>query len=418
MTNADFNSPDCEIITIGSELLLGQIVDTNTTYLAQELGRLGVPVLFRTAVGDRLEDICGVIKTGTERCQLVITTGGIGPTVDDMTREAVARVAGADLEFSQDLMDQIEEMFNKAGYKMPENNRRQAFMPKGSQPIRNLVGTAPGFIKEVNGNPVICLPGVPRELRFLMREEVIPWLRRRYGLGDQRITYQVLKVVGIGESLVDSMIGDLMKPGRNPEVGLLASQGQIEVRITARAADANQAKELIQPTEREILSRLGKNIYGRDQDTLEGVIADKLRKLNLTLAVLESFSGGLAACRLYEAGSNRLLESHVIPENQNLKRWLGQDLPGNIEQKAAGLKAAQKVKKDAKADVGLAILGHPEKDGSAFSLKGISAAVGPRTERSFFGEMGGDLATLQQRGAIIGLNTLRLALMDTPLLEQ
>ena len=412
MMNTDVDLPTCEIITIGSELLLGQIVDTNTAYLAQEMGRIGVPVLFRTAVGDRLEDICRVIKAGTERCQVVITTGGLGPTMDDLTREAVARVAGTNLEFSQDLMNKIEEMFHKAGYNMPENNRKQAFIPEKSQPIQNPVGTAPGFIKEINGGPVICLPGVPRELKFLMREEVVPWLRRRYRLGDQRITYKVLKAVGIGESAVDGLIGDLVRPGRNPEVGLLASQGQIEIRIAARAADAEQAEELIQPIEKEIFSRLGKNIYGRDQDTLEGVVDAQLEKMNLTLAVLETFSGGLAAHRLYEIGSNRLLESHVMPGNETLARWLGLDIVGNMKQEESALKVAQKVREAAQTDVGLSILGYTEKNGSAFAVKGLSAASGQGLKKAFVWEMGGDLVTLQQRGAVVGLNTLRLALIE------
>ena len=166
--------PTCEIITIGSELLLGQILDTNTTYLAQELGKIGVTIRFRTAVGDELEEIVEVLKCAVERCDMVIATGGLGPTLDDITREAVARMAGVELEFRQDLMDQIEQIFRRAGYQMPDNNRRQAFVPTGSQAISNPVGTAPGFIMEVNERPIICLPGVPRELKYLMNQEILP----------------------------------------------------------------------------------------------------------------------------------------------------------------------------------------------------------------------------------------------------
>ena len=404
MTSPAVDSPTCEIVTIGSELLLGQIMDTNTAYLAQEMGRAGVAVLFRTAVGDRLKEICPVLEAGTDRCQIVITTGGLGPTLDDLTREAVARVAGTDLEFRQDLMDRIQELFCRAGYQMPENNRRQAFIPRGSDPIPNPVGTAPGFIKEVNGRPIICLPGVPRELKFLMRKEVIPWLRKRYGLGDQRITYQVLKAVGIGESTVDQLIGDLIRPGENPEVGLLASQGQIEIRIAARAVDANQARALIRPAEEEILSRLGKKIYGRDRDTLEGVVDSQLEKMDLTLAVLETFSGGLAAHLLYKTGSNRLLESHVMPDQGRLSKC--------INQEGIALEAAQKTRKAGRADVGISILGFMEKKGSTFGVKGLSAVSGEGMEKTFAWEMEGDLATLQRRGAVIGLNTLRLCLME------
>ena len=144
-------APSCEVITVGTELLLGQILDTNTTYLAQELGRIGVSVRFRTAVGDLLNEMTRVIRSATDRCDMVIMTGGLGPTLDDLTRDAVADVAGVDLEFRQDLMDQIAEIFRRAGYRMSENNRRQAYVPAGSQAIPNPVGTAPGFIGEVTG---------------------------------------------------------------------------------------------------------------------------------------------------------------------------------------------------------------------------------------------------------------------------
>ena len=298
------NSPTCEIITIGSELLLGQIMDTNTTYLAQELGHIGVNIRFRTAVGDRIEEIAQLIGDGTERCDMVITTGGLGPTLDDLTREAVARVAGVELEFRQDLMDQIEQVFRRAGYQMSENNRRQAFVPKGSHAIPNPVGTAPGFITEVDGKPIICLPGVPRELKFLLGREVTPWVRQRFNLAAHIITYRVLKTAGIGESKVDRRISDLMGSAKNPEVGLLASMGEIKIRIAARARDLSEAESLIRPVEGEIRSRLGEKIFGQDDETLQGVINAILAEQGLTLSILETFTGGFAALKLHQLPSS------------------------------------------------------------------------------------------------------------------
>jgi nicotinamide-nucleotide amidase len=152
----DSGLPVCEIITIGSELLFGQITDTNTTYLARELGKIGVNVRFRTAVGDRLEEIIQVIRLALKRCDIVITSGGLGPTLDDMTREAVAQAVGMDLEFREDLMEQIEHIFRRYGYDMPDNNRRQAYVPAGSLVINNPIGTAPAFITNAGGPQIIC----------------------------------------------------------------------------------------------------------------------------------------------------------------------------------------------------------------------------------------------------------------------
>lgn len=408
--NPASDSPTCEIITIGSELLLGQIEDTNTTYLSRHLGRAGLTISFRTAVGDRLEDIEEVIRHALKRCDMVMTTGGLGPTMDDLTREAVARTAGVKLEFRQDLMDQIEGIFRRYGYQMPENNRRQAFVPSGSRAIPNPVGTAPGFVKEIHGRPVICLPGVPRELKFLLDKEVLPFVRERFGLVHHRISSRVLKVVGLGESSVDRLIADLIKEGTNPEIGLLASEGEIKIRIVATGKDDKNTASLIGPLEKEIRSRLGRKIYGRDDDKLEGVIHSLLDDRGLTLAILETFSGGLAAQKLYRPGYLRLLESRVIPDPTQLEVFLNGATPTSQEDIAA--KAAQRAKDLAGAGIGLAILGFPEKKEGGYTLKGSIAAVGEGVEKTFSWEMGGGLLTIQQRGAIIGLNTLRLALLD------
>jgi nicotinamide-nucleotide amidase len=409
--NATPNTPTCEIITIGSELLLGQIMDTNTSYLAQELGRIGVTTRFRTSVGDRLEEISQVIRSGVERCDMVMTTGGLGPTLDDLTREAVARVAGVDLEFKQDLMDLIEEFFQRAGYKMPENNRRQAYVPAGSQVVLNPVGTAPCFIAEAEGKPVICLPGVPRELKYLWDREISSWIRKRFGLSNETVTYRVLKLVGLGESAVDRLIGDLMGVGKNPEVGLLASSGEIKIRITATARGDKGAEGLIRPVEEEIRSRLGKKIFGIDDETLEGVIDSLLIQKGLTLATLETFTAGIAAQRLYQIPSSQLLDSRVIPDQERLLRLLGRS-SGSLDMKAAST-LAQKVREMTQADVGLSIVGSLEKQEGSSTMNGHAAAIGDGFEKEFSWQMGGHFRTLQERGAVIGLNTLRLALLST-----
>jgi len=408
---SQFGPIHCEIITIGEELLLGQIQDTNSTYLAQELGRAGISVRYRTTAGDRLQDMDAVFREALKRCDLVLCTGGLGPTEDDLTRQAVAGVAGVDLEFRQELMAQIEEMFARTGYKMSENNRRQAYVPGGSHPIPNPMGTAPGFIAEVDGIPIICLPGVPRELRYLLQEAVIPWIRRRYGLEGQIILYRVLKVVGIAESKVDTLIGDLMQAPGNPEVGLLSSPGEIKIRLTARADDARSARALIDPLEEILRDRLGNKIYGIDEDTLEGVIHGLLQERGLCVNVLETFTGGRAAAALHRFPSGCVKRSLVIPREEDLgasflRGHAGADLPT-----ARGLADILMIEND--ADVALVSLGFPVHRNQGVFLRATNVAKGEGFENVFSWEMGGDIPLIQQRGAVIALNTLRLGLLKT-----
>jgi len=402
--------PTCEIITIGSELLLGQIIDTNTSYLAQELGRIGISIRFRTAVGDLMEEMITVFQRAVERCDIVITTGGLGPTQDDLTREAVAQAACTELEFRQELMQQVSEVFERNGFQMPENNRLQAFVPVGSRSIRNLIGTAPGFLKEVSGKPIICLPGVPRELKHLLKKEVIPLLRKRFALADQRVMYLVLKAVGLSESRLDSIIGDLIKPGQNPVVGLLASQGEIKIRLTVTANTDQDALTLIRPVAEEIRSRLGKKIYGENGDTLEGIIDLLLSRHDLTLAILETYSGGLAAHKLHGLSSSALIESRVMPDEKRLNEWLSRDNKTLDGEGAAFL--AQKIREECGADIGLAIMGFPEKKDTEYSLEYSSAIAGAGIDSEISRNMSGDLPMLMQRGIITSLDALRLKLLD------
>lgn len=401
---------NCEIITIGSELLLGQIEDTNSTYLAVQMALAGVAVSRRTTVGDRLPEIVEAIRQAVSRCDLVITTGGLGPTMDDLTREAVARVAGVELEFRPDLMEEISAFFQKAGYAMPENNRRQAWVPFKGRAVTNPAGTAPAFIKEIGETPVVCLPGVPRELKYLFENEILSFIRQRFDLHDQQVIYRVLKAAGVGESKVDRIIGDLIKPGRNPEVGLLASLGEIRIRIAAHAPNQRAADRMIEPVEQEIRSRLGTKIYGRDADTLEGVIDAYLTQAGFDLAILETFSGGLAAQRMHRLPSGKLLQSLVIPDREHLVEWLGIQNHGWDGKKA--LQIAERFRGLSRSGMVLVILGFQAGGSNDKPFQGVAVAAGREIAKDFAWEMGGDLHNLQHRGAVIGLNTLRLTLME------
>ncbi len=284
-----------EIIAIGTELLLGQIVDTNSAYIAQQLTTIGLDLHFKSTVGDNLERIKDILKLALSRADFIITTGGIGPTQDDLTREAVAEVLGVPLIFQAGLYEQICDFFQRAGRPMSANNKKQAFLPAGAIPIENPVGTAPGFIAEKNGQAIITLPGVPHEMTYLLEQNVLPYLRHRLGIKEV-IVSRVLKLFGLGESMVDESIKDLMAAGLNPTIGLLAHTqiGEIHIRLTAKAPDVAQAQNLIAPVEAQIRGRLAEYIFGVDEEKYEEVLLRLLREKKLTLAIAETSLGSSA----------------------------------------------------------------------------------------------------------------------------
>lgn len=282
-----------EIVVIGTELLLGQIIDTNAAYLAQQLSNIGINLYYKSTVGDNKGRIAEVLKMATERSDIVITTGGIGPTLDDMTRESVAEVLGVSLELQPHLLEQIRAMM---GSRYTENNARQAHIPAGALAIENPVGTAPGFIAPTpRGGVVISMPGVPNELRYLTENTVIPFLKERFQISAV-IVSRTLKCLGLTESYIDEALDDLIKAGSNPTIGLLAQMqlGEIHVRLTAKAADEAAAKTLIAPLEVKVRERLGTAVFGADEAEYERVVADLLRQHGLTIAIAEcGLTGGV-----------------------------------------------------------------------------------------------------------------------------
>jgi nicotinamide-nucleotide amidase len=288
-----------EIITIGTELLLGEIQDTNTAYMARALREAGVD-LFRTmTVGDNATRIAQAIRESLQRADIVITTGGLGPTVDDPTRQAVALALGVETEYRPELWEQIQARFKHYGRQPTENNRRQAYIPHGAIALENPVGTAPAFIAERGEKAVVSLPGVPREMEKLFQDSVLPYLRRHYNL-HTTIHSHVLHVAALGESQVDETIGDL-EVLENPTVGLLAHPGQVDIRVAAKAESPEEAEKLISVLSAEIRRRLGKYIYGMDAQRLEDVALAHLEELHLNLAVLESGLQGFLLQRLATA---------------------------------------------------------------------------------------------------------------------
>ena len=292
--------PSAEIVTIGTEILLGEILDTNAAYLARVLRDQGIDLFRMTSVGDNPNRIAQALSQGLERANLVICTGGLGPTVDDPTRQAVALAMGVELEYREDLWAQIQARFRRFGRLPTENNRRQAYIPRGALAVENPVGTAPAFIFERDGGAIIALPGVPREMERLVQEAVLPYLRQRFQLRSV-IKARLLHTAGVGESQIDERIADLEELS-NPTVGLAAHSGQVDVRITAKAGTDFEADALIAEVESTVRARLGDWIYGADQETLEQVVLSGLHSKGWRLAIVEAGLRGELLRRLASGG--------------------------------------------------------------------------------------------------------------------
>ncbi|MBN1993126.1 MAG: CinA family nicotinamide mononucleotide deamidase-related protein [Anaerolineae bacterium] len=364
-----------ELVMIGSELLLGEIVDTNANRLAKMLRQIGLDLYYKTTVGDNEARITAVLKLALDRSDVVITSGGLGPTVDDMTRQAVANATGRKLIYSKKLERQIAARFRSFGRQMADNNKRQAYLPEGAIPLRNPVGTAPCFLSEdVAGRGfIISLPGVPRELEYMMENTVLPLLVERMG-GAKIIKARILRTCAVGESDVDRAIGDLMTAA-NPTVGLAAHPGQTDIRITAKANSGVEADALIAPIEAELRRRLGVAIYGVGQETVPEVVGRLLMGKGLKLAVLDTLTGGQLVRDVLECGYGDLIVTDLRPSNPR-EAFQAVDLPGQAElEKADGFtQAAALARAIAPAEgVGLTLLG-PLDDGVNDNLTFIAVS--------------------------------------------
>jgi nicotinamide-nucleotide amidase len=391
-----------EIVAIGSELLLGQIVDTNTSYLAARFQELGIEVRYSTQVGDDPGHMAEVLSRALKRSKIVITTGGIGPTEDDLTREVIARLTGRKLVFHPKLLRIIQGYFDLAGFVMAPNNRKQAYIPAGAQTLLNPIGTAPGFILEIEkGGLIITVPGVPRELKRMWAESIAPFLQKKMGTSRGVIEYKVLKVCGLGESRVDEQIGDLIRGSTNPIIGLLASPGEIRIRLTARGNKKEVTQNLIQTAAEQIRGRLGPVIFGEDEDTLEGIVVRQLEQQGLTLAVADAFTGGRIFQRLQAPSTPRIMGGWVIQD------WAGWPLKIKGTKKNPGLFLARSIRKALSVDCGLGIFVAENADRQVLHL---GCAFGDRSE-NYEHPIGGPPGFLADRVTVMALDWLRKMLL-------
>jgi nicotinamide-nucleotide amidase len=377
--------PSAELITIGTEILLGEITDTNAPYLARCLRDAGIDLYRKTTVGDNAQRIAEVVRQGLERAEIILTTGGLGPTVDDPTREAIALALGVETEFRPELWDQIQERFRRFGRKPTENNRRQAYIPRGAVAVENPVGTAPAFIAEPAGRAVIALPGVPHEMEYLMQHAVLPYLRKRFNL-QGIIKARLLHTAGVGESQIDDRIADLEGSG-NPTVGLAAHSGQVDVRITAKAASAAEADGLISEMERIVRERLGDWIYGADQETLEQIALDVLDRRGWSLAVVEAGLGGELIRRL-SSGAGPFRGGEALPGPLN-----------GVEMRAA----TEAILRSRNAQVGLGVTVLPAGERQEASILLIT----PEGDQDFTRPFGGPASYVKRWTVNYSLDLLR-----------
>lgn len=358
-----------EIVTTGTEILLGDIVDTNAAWIAQQLREVGVNIYYKTTVGDNETRLRGVLQQSMTRCDVIIVTGGLGPTVDDITRDAIASATQRPLVLDDGALKQLEERFVRFNSKMTENNRRQAYIPGGARLIENPVGTAPGFAVDTGRCIVVALPGVPREMKRMMGDSVLPWLREK--AGGAVIRRRILRTMGIGESAIDTMLDDLEHQS-NPTVGLAAHTGQADVRIAARAESAEVAEALLDEVEAEVRARIGVYIYSTTPDEkFETVLAQRLHEHGFTVALLETNTRGQLAERLATAapGINPVKE-RILGDSPRGAEFIHADRtrPTSAEQAVRG--AARALAQASGADISVVVIGS---SGATEGIYGITA---------------------------------------------
>src|SRR5918912_3761127 len=409
-----------EIGTIGTEMLLGDLVDTNTAWISQRLAGLGVGIYRHTTVGDNPERIVSALREAASVSDLVVTTGGLGPTSDDLTNACLSTLTGREMVEYPEASEHVDMMFTKFGRKPTANNYKQALFPEGTQLIPNPVGTAMGALVEWEGTLFATLPGVPVEMKSMFGETLEPLIRAR---SDGSIVSKTLHFAGIGESALAEKVQDFLD-ATDPTVAPLAGQGKVRLRITTRAATEEEAEEKIAPVEKEILSRLGDYYFGEDDETLESAVGRLLKEAGATLALAESCTGGLLAKRLTDiAGSSAYFKEGLITySNESKERWLGVPKELLLEHGAVSEPVARKMaegaRKIAGTDYGLSVTGIAGPDGGTeekpvgLVFVGLSDAEGTFAERLDLSAWARSREAIRERSANRAFDLLRLRIEE------
>lgn len=412
-----------ELIAVGTELLLGSIANTDAQMISRELSALGINVYYHTVVGDNPERVKAAVEIAKGRADLIITTGGLGPTCDDLTKNALAEAFGLELVFDPASANRIRAFFERIGRPMTENNLQQAYLPEGSFILQNDWGTAPGCVFRSNGITVAMLPGPPRECSAMLRHRVLPYLA---ALADGVIVSRTLKLFGIGEASMEARLRDRMNAMRNPTLAPYAKEGETELRITAKAEKEAAARAMLDPVEAELREEFGDLIYGVDVASLEERVLQLLKERKLTLSTAESCTGGLVSERLTGlAGASAVFRGGVVSYTDEVKRdvlGVSQELLdqyGAVSRQAAAA-MAEGVRRLTGSDLAVSVTGvagpDPDSRGNPVGLVYLALTDGTRTwvheSRS-----GGSRSRVRTMAAHTALDLVRRCLTGAPIPE-
>ena len=407
---------NAEILAVGTELLLGDIVNTNAQFIAQGLAELGIDVYYQTVVGDNPGRLKSAMHNAFDRADIIITTGGLGPTEDDLTKEIGAQYFGRKLVLDEKALDRIKKFFDKMKRPMTDNNVKQAMVPENAVVMYNANGTAPGIIIENDKQILIMMPGPPREMKPMFSQQVKPYLASKQ---EYTLVSRVLRIAGVGESAMEMQVKDLIASQTNPTVAPYAKDVEAVLRITARAENADEAEKIIEPVAQEIYSRFGKSVYAEGETSMQETVAQMLVKRNKTIAVAESCTGGLVASRLieYPGISAVLLEGAVTYSNEAKMRRLGvkrQTLEtyGAVSAETA-VEMAEGIAKSSGASIGLSttgVAGPGPSEGKPEGLVFIGVYIEGKTYVKEL-NLAGKRNVIRERAAYNALDYLRRKLM-------
>lgn len=425
----------CDVVAVGSELLLGEIVDTNSAWIGGQLALAGIDSLFQTKVGDNLGRIVTALEQALGRSDAVIVCGGLGPTQDDITRDALARVMGVELDLDDDVAARIEAMFSSRGRRMSANNLRQAEVPVGATAIADpQPGTAPGLICPVGaagggstaggggGKVIYAVPGVPAEMRLIVTEAIIPDLQRRAGI-TATIVSRTLRTWGESESgLAERLAGRVaaLEAAGNPTLAYLASGIEgIKIRITAKAADADTAGALLDAEEAEVRAVLGNLVFGVDDETIEASVLALLRERNLTLGVAESLTGGMMGSRICDVpGASEVFRGSIVSYASDVKTSVLGVPDGPVVSEAAAQAMAAGARRVLDADVGVAVTGVAGPDpqegveaGTVYVGLDLGDLAGDHGPEAFKVNLPGDRLQVREFSVITAMSALRTRLL-------
>ncbi len=407
-----------EIIAVGTEILLGDIVNTNAQYLAKELALLGIDVYYQSSVGDNKERLLKAFKDGLDRSDIIITTGGLGPTNDDITKEVACEVLNQTLELHKSSLEKIEEFFNKLGIEMTENNKKQAYFPKNAIVLDNKNGTAPGAILRENEKYIIILPGPPKEMKPMFENEAKPYIN---SITNNTLISKTLKLFGIGESLLDTKISDIINEQDNPTVAPYISDMELRLRITAKSDSESKAHSIIEPVVEKIKSRVGEFIYAEDNVSIETVVSKMLVEKNLTISTAESCTGGLVSSTLinYPGISSVFMEGCVTYSNESKISRLGVNpitlkVHGAVSEEIAK-EMAEGIAKNLGTNVAISTTGIAGPDGGSYDkpvgLVYIGIYINGKTTVNKY-IFNGNRQEIRFRATKNALNDLRLRLLE------